>query len=95
MRKPHVYILASNRNGTLYTRVTSNLVQRLEQHRTKEIEGFTKRYSVHRLVWYEEHETMPDAIAREKAIKQWRRAWKLRLIEETNPQWRDLTEDFL
>jgi len=93
MRKPCVYILASKRNGTLYTGVTSNLVQRMEQHRTEAVEGFTKRYAVHRLVWCEEHSTMINAIAREKAIKKWNRAWKICLIEETNPNWRDLAED--
>ena len=95
MRKPCVYILASKRNGTLYTGVTSNLVQRMEQHRTEAIEGFTKRYAVHRLVWCEEHDTMINAIAREKSIKKWHRAWKLRLIEEANPEWRDLAEELL
>ena len=95
MRKPCVYILASKRNGTLYTGVTSNLVQRMEQHRIEAIEGFTKRYAVHRLVWCEEHDTMINAIAREKSIKKWHRAWKLRLIEEANPEWRDLAEELL
>ena len=95
MKNPYVYILASQRNGTLYTGVTSNLAQRIEQHRVEVVEGFTKRYSVHRLVWYEKHESMTSAIAREKAIKKWKRAWKLRLIEEVNPEWRDLVEDLL
>ena len=95
MRNPHVYILASQRNGTLYTGVTSDIVQRMEQHKNGVVEGFTRRYAVHRLVWYERHDTMLSAIAREKAIKKWNRAWKLRLIEEGNPEWRDLTEDFL
>jgi len=93
MRKPCVYILASKRNGTLYTGVTSDLVQRMELHTTEALEGFTKRYALHRLVWSEEHDTMTNAIAREKAIKKWKRAWKLRLIEEMNPEWRDLAED--
>ena len=92
MRKPCVYILASKRNGTLYVGVTSNLAQRLEQHRTGAVEGFSRRYSVYRLVWREEHDTMTSAIAREKTLKKWNRAWKLRLIEETNPDWRDLAE---
>ncbi len=96
MRKnPCVYILASKRNGTLYTGVTSNLAQRVEQHKTKAVEGFTKRYAVHALVWYERHETMAGAIAREKAIKKWNRAWKVELIEAVNPKWRDLAEDLL
>ena len=79
----------------MYTGVTSNLAQRVEQHKTEAVEGFTKRYAVHRLVWYEEHDTMAAAIAREKAIKKWNRAWKLRLIEEVNPEWRDLAEELL
>ena len=93
MRKPRVYILASKRNGTLYVGVTSNLAQRLEQHRSEAVEGFSRRYAVYRLVWCEDHDTMASAIAREKTIKKWNRAWKLRLIEEMNPDWRDLVED--
>ncbi|MCL2020760.1 MAG: GIY-YIG nuclease family protein [Betaproteobacteria bacterium] len=92
MRKPCVYILASKQNGTLYTGVTSNLVRRMEQHKAEVVEGFTERYAVHKLVWCEEHSTMASAIAREKAIKKWNRAWKLRLIEKANPEWHDLTE---
>ena len=95
MKKPHVYILASKRNGTLYTGVTSSLTQRIDQHKNEATDGFTKRYSVHMLVWYEEHDTMINAIAREKAIKKWNRAWKLRLIEEVNPEWLDLSEYLL
>ena len=95
MKKPCVYILTSQRNGTLYTGVTSNLSQRIEQHKSAVVEGFTKKYSVHLLVWYEEHDSMINAIMREKAIKKWKRAWKLRLIEEYNPEWRDLSEDSL
>ncbi|MFC5303025.1 GIY-YIG nuclease family protein [Azospira restricta] len=90
MKLPAVYILASCRNGTLYTGVTSNLVQRIWQHRNDQVEGFTKKYGVHTLVWYEMHETMESAIGREKAIKGWQRAWKMELIESANPQWRDL-----
>lgn len=88
----HVYILASDRNGTLYVGVTSNLVQRIWQHRNDEIEGFTKRYRVHRLVWFESQPDAISAITREKQIKEWKRAWKLALIEAGNPQWRDLYE---
>ncbi len=95
MKKPYAYILASQRNGTLYTGVTSNLSQRIHQHKSNAVEGFTKKHSVHTLVWYEEHDSMINAIMREKAIKKWERAWKLRLIEEYNPEWRDLSEDFL
>ena len=92
-KQPCVYILASRRNATLYIGVTSNLVQRVWQHKNDLVEGFTKRYGVHILVWYESHETMEGAIAREKAIKGWRRAWKLDLIEEGNPEWKDLYEE--
>ena len=90
MIAPAVYLLASQRNGTLYIGVTSNLIQRIWQHREGLAEGFTKKYRVKTLVWYEQHATMESAIAWEKALKKWNRAWKLKLIEETNPQWRDL-----
>jgi putative endonuclease len=90
MKQPCVYLLASRKNGTLYTGVTSNLVQRIWQHKNDQTDGFTKRYGVHLLVWYEMHDAMESAIAREKAIKEWKRAWKLELIEATNPQWLDL-----
>jgi putative endonuclease len=94
VRKPfYVYILASKRNGTLYTGVTSDLVQRVWQHRNNLVAGFTKKYDVKMLVYYEVHENNEAAIIREKRIKKWRRAWKLRLIEEKNPQWEDLYED--
>ena len=86
----YVYILASRRNGTLYTGVTSNLVKRVWQHRNGEIDGFTKKYDVKRLVYYETHQTAGPAIKREKQIKKWNRQWKLRLIEEDNPDWKDL-----
>ena len=85
-----VYILASKRNGTLYTGVTSNLDARVYQHKNDLIPGFTKRYGVHRLVWFEEHGDIRDGIAREKQIKGWNRAWKIRLIEKLNPDWKDL-----
>jgi putative endonuclease len=88
--QPCVYLLASGRNGTLYVGVTSNLAQRVWQHKSDLVEGFTQRYGVHMLVWYEAHGTMEGAIAREKAIKEWKRAWKIALIEESNPEWRDL-----
>lgn len=91
MKQTCVYILSSKRNGTLYVGVTSNLVQRVWQHKSDLIEGFTKRYGVHTLVWYEPHETMKSAITREKAIKQWKRDWKIKLIAEANPSWRDCT----
>ncbi|MBB5208615.1 GIY-YIG nuclease family protein [Chiayiivirga flava] len=92
-RQPAVYILASDRNGTLYTGVTSNLVQRIWQHRESEVSGFTKSYHVAQLVWYELHETMESAILREKRIKKWRRADKIALIERENVWWRDLWSD--
>lgn len=95
MKAPCVYILASRRNGTLYIGVTSDLVRRVWQHRNAEIKGFTRRYKLHLLVWFEAQETMEMAIRREKALKEWRRAWKLRLIESINPQWRDLYDDLL
>ena len=90
MKQPCVYILASARMGTLYTGVTSDLIKRLWEHREKLAEGFTKRYDVYRLVWYEVHECMESAIQREKSIKGWKRQWKIELIEKRNPEWRDL-----
>ncbi|WP_341895983.1 GIY-YIG nuclease family protein [Ferrovibrio terrae] len=95
MRRPCVYILASKRNGTLYVGVTSDLAQRIWQHRSGAVDGFSKQYAVYRLVHAEFHDTMADAILREKRIKKWRRAWKLALIEATNPDWRDLYDDLL
>lgn len=95
MRQPCVYIMASKRNGTLYIGTTSDLVQRVWQHKLDASEGFTKRYGVHTLVWYEGHETMLSAIEREKKLKEWKRSWKLELIERNNPSWRDLLEDLI
>ena len=92
MKQPAVYILASKRNGTLYTGVTSDLIKRVYEHKNNLVEGFTKKYDVHRLVYFEPCEDMVSAIAREKQIKKWNRQWKLRLIEEQNPEWRDLYE---
>nr|WP_199041836.1 GIY-YIG nuclease family protein [Dyella sp. ASV24] len=89
-RQPCVYILASGRNGTLYVGVTSDLIKRIWQHRTEAVGGFTSRYHVHDLVWYELHETMESAIVKEKQLKEWKRSWKLRLIEGENPDWLDL-----
>jgi putative endonuclease len=89
-KRPAVYILASKRNGTLYIGVTSNLAGRIWQHKNNMEEGFTRRYGVHRLVWYELHQTMESAIRREKQMKEWKRKWKLELIESVNPDWRDL-----
>ena len=91
----YVYILASQRNGTLYVGVTSDIVRRAHEHRTGTIAGFSRRYDVKRLVWYEIHGDVREAIDREKRLKRWRRAWKLTLIEGTNPQWRDLWDDLV
>ena len=89
-RTPCVYILASRERGTLYIGVTSDLPQRVWQHRTGQVEGFTRQYTVTRLVWFEAHEEMLSAIAREKRLKAWRRAWKIELVESNNPGWVDL-----
>ena len=89
----YVYLLANKRNGTLYTGVTSNLVQRVWQHKQNIVKGFTKKYDVKLLVYYETHDSAEAAIVREKRIKKWRRAWKLRLIENKNPLWKDLYEE--
>jgi putative endonuclease len=94
-KRPCVYILASRRNGTLYVGVAADLARRVWQHRIGEIKGFAKDYQAEKLVFAEFHETMADAILREKRIKKWRRAWKLELIERENPQWRDLYDDLL
>ena len=91
-KQPCVYLLASKKNGTLYIGVTTDLIKRVWQHKNNVVEGFTKRYGVHLLVWFEPHENMETAIAREKAMKEWKRQWKLRLIEASNPEWRDLAE---
>ena len=82
--------MASKRNGTLYIGVTSDLVKRIWEHKNNMVEGFAKRYGVHQLVWFEVHEGMESAIEREKRLKEWKRKWKLELIESTNPSWQDL-----
>jgi putative endonuclease len=89
-----VYILASRKNGTLYIGVTEDLERRLWQHRQHNAGAFTTRYNVHRLVWFEEHADILAAIAREKAMKEWQRSWKIKLIEADNPDWRDLSADW-
>ena len=89
----YVYILASRRNGTLYTGMTDDLVRRIWQHWTGAVPGFTSEYGVKMLVWYEQHETRESAFARERQIKKWKRSWKLQLIEKMNPGWRDLWDD--
>ncbi|MDZ4817465.1 MAG: GIY-YIG nuclease family protein [Planctomycetota bacterium] len=95
MKQPAVYILASQRNGTLYIGVTSNLAERVWQHKNDAVKSFTKEYGVHMLVFYEQHESMENAIVREKQLKKWNRAWKLQLIEGMNPNWDDLYESIL
>ena len=95
MERPAVYILASSRNGTLYVGVTGALVVRISLHRDGTVPGFTQQYGIHRLVFYEWHEDMESAIRREKRIKEWHRAWKLALVERTNPYWRDLWPDLV
>jgi len=93
VKQPAVYILANKPYGTLYVGVTSNLASRVEAHKSGSVEGFTKTYGTDRLVYFELHDTMLDAIQREKNIKKWRRAWKLELIQKANPLWADLVAD--
>lgn len=94
-RQPRVYILTNQRNGTLYIGVTSNLPKRIWEHKNKFADGFTRKYNLNRLVWYELHETMLSAIQREKTMKCWKRQWKLQAIEAFNPAWRDLFEELV
>jgi putative endonuclease len=95
IKQPAVYILASKKNGTLYVGVTSDLVKRIWEHKNDLVKGFTKRYKIHDLVWYELHGNMDAAIEREKNMKEWKRAWKVKLIEESNPKWNDLYDSIL
>ena len=95
MKQSYIYILASERNGTLYVGVTTNLIKRIYEHKQNLVEGFTNKYSVHNLVYYEVHNDIEAAILREKQIKKWNRRWKLRLVEEMNPEWRDLYQDIV
>jgi putative endonuclease len=88
----YIYILASERNGTLYIGVTNDLLRRVYEHRNDLVEGFTKKYQVHRLVYYEQADDIYGAIQREKQLKAWKRQWKMRLIDEMNPEWEDLYE---
>ena len=92
MKNYYVYILSSKRNGTLYTGVTSYIVKRVYEHKQNVVEGFTKKYNIHMLVWYEIHDSAESAINKEKQIKKWKRTWKLKLIEKDNPEWIDLYE---
>lgn len=94
-KQGYVYILTNRQQGTLYTGVTSDLVRRVYMHRKGVVAGFTKRYNLKKLVFYEKHEYIQDAIVREKRIKEWKRAWKVKLIEENNPEWRNLYSDIV
>ena len=91
----YVYILASKRNGTLYIGVTSNLLKRVSEHKQKIIKGFTEKYNVDKLVYYEQTNSIISAIEREKQLKKWERKWKLELIEKKNPEWEDLYHELL
>jgi len=95
MKTGFVYILASKKNGTLYIGVTSDLIRRIEEHKTSALPGFTKKYNIHDLVYYETSDDIRGAIEREKQLKKWNRERKIRLIEEENPEWRDLYYDLL
>ena len=90
MKKYYVYILASKRNGTLYIGVTNDLMRRVYEHKNDLIDGFTKKYGVHSLVYYEQYDEVVNAIQREKRLKKWNRQWKIELIEKENPEWKDL-----
>jgi len=95
MKTYYVYILASKRNGTLYIGMTHNLIHRVYQHKGDLVEGFTKEYGVHMLVYYEQTDSVHSAIMREKQLKKWNRQWKIQLIEKQNPEWRDLYDDLV
>ncbi len=95
MKSYHVYILSSQRNGTLYIGITNDLIKRVYEHKNNLVDGFTKKYKVHSLVYYEQCGDIESAIIREKRLKKWNRKWKFELIEKENPQWRDLYEDLL
>ena len=91
----YIYILASKRNGTLYVGVTNNLVRRVYEHKNEFVEGFTNKYGVHKLVYFEQCEDFNSAVQREKRIKEWERRWKIELIEKENPEWKDLYDEIL
>ncbi len=95
MQHSYVYILASQKNGTLYVGVTSDLAKRIYEHKNDLIDGFSKKYNIHDLVYYEVHNEIEEAITREKQIKKWNRNWRLRLIEERNPGWKDLYDEII
>ncbi|MBA3678714.1 GIY-YIG nuclease family protein [Candidatus Saccharibacteria bacterium] len=94
MKTGYAYILANDKNGTIYIGVTSDITKRVYEHKNHLRDGFTKNYSVEKLVWFEQYEDITDAIVREKQLKQWRRDWKLDLVEQSNPNWNDLSKDF-
>ncbi|MFQ5676480.1 MAG: GIY-YIG nuclease family protein [bacterium] len=94
-RSYYIYILASKRNGTLYIGVTNDLIRRVYEHKNDVVDGFTKKYQVHRLVYYEETNDVYEALQREKRMKKWKRQWKIKLIEEMNPEWRDLYDEIV
>ena len=94
-KSPCVYLLANKPNGVLYLGVTSDLIKRVWQHKNALVDGFSKKYNVHHLVWFEQHQSMESAITREKNIKKWKREWKARLIEEDNPRWHDLYNEII
>ncbi|EMR14374.1 Excinuclease ABC, C subunit-like protein [Methylophaga lonarensis MPL] len=95
MKQPAIYIMTNKRNGTLYVGVTSHLIKRVWEHKNNVVEGFTQKYRLHQLVYFELHDSMIGAISREKQIKKWRREWKINLIEKLNADWRDLYSDLL
>ena len=95
MKQYYVYILSSKKNGTLYIGLTNNLLRRIYEHKNNIIEGFTKKYSVHNLVYYEKHNDINRAISREKQMKKWERQWKINLIRKSNPEWKDLYHDLV
>ena len=95
MKQYYVYILASQKNGTLYVGMTSDLIKRVYEHKQNLVDGFSRKYSVHHLVYYEQHSEAQEAILREKQIKKWNRKWKIRLIEEKNPGWSDLYNEII
>jgi len=95
MKQPAVYILASKKNGTLYIGVTSDLVKRIWQHKNHVVSGFTENHGVNRLVYFEQYDDMENAIYREKQLKTWNRAWKIKLIEKKNPCWKDLYDEII
>jgi putative endonuclease len=95
MKQYYVYILASKKNGTLYIGVTNNIIRRVYEHKNDEVEGFTKKYEVHKLVYYEQTENIESALNREKQLKKWNREWKINLIQKENPNWKDLYNELI